>query len=231
MLQSSNFVISKVINPVLEKYTLVQNSETDVDEVQELKKLSDIAKSSKVVIQNFKYTGDLYKYIRSASKNNEAFSLFNKYNLTSFEDIFSEFEDNFKNEMNEVSSVSKLVVGNIYSTWDFVYLSDKYSARVPGILPVTSSSGKVTSVIARGNFSQDQKYQNKYISNEDIHYYLIGNINHKYNKFITVEKLPVHFFETVASNQQRYLGKYIYTKSYSVKSRILCKMHYVSKWL
>lgn len=57
-------------------------------------------------------------------------------NLVPFEDIIEEFEAEFGDELENYSQLKDLVIGDLYTTWDFIFLSETYKTQTTGILGV-----------------------------------------------------------------------------------------------
>src|SRR5690625_6561559 len=93
--------------------------------------------------------------------------IINKFNLTPYEDILDDFENKFKEEINDYSELNELVIGDVYTTYDFVFLAGLYRAQVPGILGVKDYNNETQAVIARGEFEKsNKKYKNEYLSDD-----------------------------------------------------------------
>lgn len=215
MLESARFVIDKTIQPAKDLYELTKDLDHSVISLREkeiIKKIYDQTVASEIVISRFKKTGDLHKYLQKSieSSDGKTKEQMNKLNLIPFEDILDEFEDCFKDQLNEFTTVDELILGDLYTTWDFVFLADVYRTQSPGILGVYNSKNDLTAVIARGNFKENnQTYNNEYLMHDKskIKYYLIKG-NHKFNRYITEQKKDVYFFETIGRNQQVFKGVY-----------------------
>jgi len=212
MIEASKFVIDKTINPAIELYnnSLNVKSVLSEEDLEEIKQIRDQSSASKVIITRFKKTGDLYLYLKKSieTSDGKTKNLMNKFNLTPYEDILDDFENKFKEEINDYSELNELVIGDVYTTYDFVFLAGLYRAQVPGILGVKDYNNETQAVIARGEFEKsNKKYKNEYLSDDKskIKYYLISG-RHKYNRFITQDNLDVYFFETIDSNKQEFIG-------------------------
>lgn len=215
MLKSARFVIEKTINPAIELYEKTKNLNEiliDQERFEIIKKIRDQSNASRIVISRFKKTGDLYNYLKKSIDTSDGKT--QKYmrilQLTPFEAIMDEFVLKFKNEINEYSEETDLVIGEVYTTFDFVFLAKMYRTQVTRILSLTNTENEVYAVIARGGFNEvNQEYENQYLEPDKsrIKYYLIKG-NHKYNKLITEKKLEIYFFETIGPNQQKFLGVY-----------------------
>lgn len=183
-----------------------------LSEKEKIAKINNQTVSSETVLSRFKKTGDLYRFLKKsiAANAGETKDQMHKLDLVPFEDILEEFEERFENQLTEFSSVDELVVDDVYTTWDFIFLGDLYRTQSPGILGARDANNEVTAVVARGKFQEDeQTYNNEYLKSDGskIKYYLIKG-NHKYNRYITEAKLPVYFFETIGANQQLFKGVY-----------------------
>src|SRR5699024_9765567 len=195
MIEASKFVIDKTINPAIELYnnSLNVKSVLSEEDLEEIKQIRDQSSASKVIITRFKKTGDLYLYLKKSieTSDGKTKNLMNKFNLTPYEDILDDFENKFKEEINDNSELNELVIGDVYTTYDFVFLAGLYRAQVPGILGVKDYNNETQAVIARGEFEKsNKKYKNEYLSDDKskIKYYLISG-RHKYNRFITQDNL------------------------------------------
>src|SRR5699024_639297 len=216
--EASKFVIDKTINPAIELYnnSLNVKSVLSEEDLEEIKQIRDQSSASKVIITRFKKTGDLYLYLKKSieTSDGKTKNLMNKFNLTPYEDILDDFENKFKEEINDYSELNELVIGDVYTTYDFVFLAGLYRAHVHGILGVKDYNNETQAVIVGVELEKinekeniKKKYKNEYLSNDKskIKYYLISG-RHKYNRFITQDNLDVYFFETIDSNKQEFIG-------------------------
>lgn len=214
MLRAARFIIEETIKPAKELYEATKDLDESIIPLSEKEKIEKIyyqTVASEIVISRFKKTGDLHQYLLKSIKSNpgETKEQMNKLNLIPFEDVLDEFEERYKNQLTDFSSVNELIVDDVYTTWDFIFLGGVYRPQSPGILGALDPNNEVTSVIARGNFQEEQTYNNEYLTPDGskIKYYLIKG-NHKYNRYITKDKMPVYFFETIGANQQLFKGIY-----------------------
>src|SRR5690625_6463985 len=105
----------------------------------------------KVIITRFKKTGDFYLYLKKSieTSDGKTKNLMNKFNLTPYEDILDDFENKFKEEINDYSELNELVIGDVYTTYDFVFLAGFYRAQVHGIFGVKYYNNEIQFIINR----------------------------------------------------------------------------------
>lgn len=215
MLKSARFVIEKTITPVIALYKEVKALGTNVVNEEKLiviKHTKDQAVSARTVISQFKKTGDLYKYLQSAIsyKSGETESIMHSLNLIPFEDIMDEFESKFNTDLDDFSNRQELLIDNLYTTFDFIFLAGIYRTQTSGMLSVKDSNNNIVAVIARGSFLEnDQEPINKYLEEDQsrIQYNFTG-WNKEYFQSLTENLINVHFFEKVGPNMQKFKGIY-----------------------
>src|SRR5699024_10471806 len=137
MIEASKFVIDKTINPAIELYNNLLNVKSALSEkdLEEIKQIRDQSSASKIIISRFKKTGDLYFYLKKSIETSDGKTkkLMNKFNLIPYEDILDDFENKFKEEINDYSELKELVIGNIYTTYDFIFLAGSHRTQVPRV--------------------------------------------------------------------------------------------------
>jgi hypothetical protein len=215
MIKSARFVIEKTITPVIALYKEAKGLGPDVvneEKLKVIKHTKNQAVSAKVVISQFKKTGDLYKYLQSSIsyKRGETEAIMHSLNLIPFEDIMDEFKSKYKNELEDYTIIQELVVGNLYSTFDFIFLAEIYRTQTFGMLSVRDSNDIIIAVIARGSFKENNTESlNKYLAEDQSSIkYNFSKWNSKYFQGLKEQRIKVYFFETVGPNSQVFKGIY-----------------------
>lgn len=226
MIESALFLIERTITPIVNAYNEYKKDKTNMKYTDgyadDLKKLNAIAVSARIILENMKYTGNILDYLSKNTTSAEVKNLFLKHNFSPYEENIEKFRKEFTNELEQRFTVTDLIQNEVYTTWDFIFLAGFYSTQTPGILPVKNQDGEVVAVVARGRFEGNQIYNNIYLDNEEVKYYLIKG-NHKYNDYILKDKVPIYLFETIGSNQQKYKGRYLLKNLNDLDSIILEK--------
>lgn len=215
MIKSAEFVIEKIIIPTKQLYEKARYLKDGVLKdgyKEQIVNIRNQSAAAEVVLKRLKKTGDVHNFLKKSisSSTGETKRIMNDLNLLSFEDIIEEFENKFKTELSEFTTTDELIINEVYTTWDFVFLAKIYRTQTTGILGLYDEENKPNAVIARGNFSDDETgYNNSFIKSDKtiVKYYLIRG-NHKFNRYITENKLDVYLFQTIGSNQQQFLGVY-----------------------
>jgi len=102
--EAIQFITSKVHDPALAHPSLPKEIKSKV-------------RSTKIIINNFKRVGDLYKYLSRFSNNlhggggREMYDEMTKYGLETHESIFEKFEKKFKYEINDFTVLTDFVIG------------------------------------------------------------------------------------------------------------------------
>lgn len=215
MLKSARFVIEKTITPVIDKYKEVKDLGPDIineERLKVIKHTKDQAVSARTVISQFKKTGDLYKYLQSSIsyKRGETESIMHSLKLTPFEDIMDEFKTKFSKDLYDCSSLQELIVENLYSTYDFIFLAGIYRTQTPAMLSIKDVDNNIVAVIARGSFENDSSESlNKYLEEDQsrIQYNFTGWKKEYFNSLVE-NQINVHFFEKIGQNKEVFKGVY-----------------------
>lgn len=215
MIESAQYVIEKTITPVKRFYLNYEENgfvgiSKEIEE--EIKHLYNQTKSANTYLLYFKKTGDVYKYLKHAvsSKNNKTAEIMHKFELIPFEDIILEFEQIFKKELYNISIPNDLIIDNLYSTFDLVFLAGIYDTRSAGFLSIKDEKNNIESVVVRGKFSKEgTQILNEYLEEDCSRIkYNFTNWNNRYFDAIVNKNIDIYFFETVRKNTQQYKGIY-----------------------
>jgi len=215
MIKSVKFVVDRTIDPAISYYKKVKSSKSNSKaELDDLKTVYDKSQGARNVVLNFKKTGDLYNYLKVLieSGGNTIATLFRRYGFIPFEDIVTEFEKKFEEELLDTSDVRDLKESETYNTWDIIFLGKTYRTNSFGILSLKNENEEVIGILIRGKFSSDENnYTNKWLDKNRAIYHLIESKRtkkHVNNTYLIDRKLPVYLFETLSSNNHIYRGKF-----------------------
>lgn len=210
MIDAAKFIVENSIDLARDYYNKIvkknPDSFSDV-ELEELKKIYDNSTNARGVLRNFRKTGDVYKYLLTITTDRNEYikELFLKYKLVPFEDLIDDFETKFKNELEDRFSFSDLVLGNVYTTWDVVFLAEIYRTQTFGILTARDENDDITGIVIRGEFGSSEGYDNYWINEDECVYHLISGKNVNNTNLLT-GNYPIYVFDRLSANQQLFRG-------------------------
>lgn len=210
MIDAAKFIVENSIDLARNYYNgiVMKNKDSFSDvELEELKKIYDNSTHARGIIRNFRKTGDVYKYLLATTKDKNEYvkDLFLKYKLVPFEDLIEDFEVKFKNDLEDRFSFNDLISGNVYTTWDVVFLADTYTVRSFGILTARDENDTITGIVIRGEFGSSEGYDNYWINDDECVYHLITGNNVHNNNLLTGD-YPIYVFDRLSANQQLFRG-------------------------
>lgn len=210
MIDAAKFIVENSIELAGDYYNRIVKKNIDSFndvELEEIKKIYNNSISARTVLKNFRKTGDVYNYLLTitTNKNDDIKKLFLRYKLVPFESLIDEFEVRFKNELEERFSFSDLILGNVYTTWDTVFLADTYRTQTFGILTARNKDNVITGIVVRGAFGLSEGYDNYWINEDECIYHLISGNNINNDNLLT-GKYPIYVFDKISENQQLFRG-------------------------
>lgn len=184
-------------------------------------------KRSVTLIRNFKKVGDLYLYMlrfaeRPALGEDKLYDRFTELGLKTYEDIVLEFENNFKNELNDITTVGDFIIGETYSAWDISIFARNYDVQ-SGIYLI-GEKPKYSAIFLKCNLDNGD-YANTWLEEgTKLKYYLYGrtdkntgkkayNVEHAYNKALIeskTKKIPLYVFIKIKENSYKLNGVFYY---------------------
>ncbi len=196
--------------------TVIEPDYSDV-RVRNNKSLRTSIVRSRSLIQNAKKIGDLYLYIKNATKNDGMYNQFRDLGLPTFEDILDEFEKRFSLYLNDHLTFSDFRIGELYTSFDICYISRTYDVQ-KGIYLVGDTEN-LKAIFIKATLDGKGKYQNKWIKeNELLKYYLesrkdVFKIEYKNNQaIINSNGKPIYTFIKKESGKFLFSGIYKYIK-------------------
>lgn len=188
--KSIKYVIEHVIEPALDCEALD-------------KKYRNKVVRANTLFSNFKKSGDMFKYLQRfenghGTGNDELYDNFRLLGLTTFEDIYYEVKNKFKDELEDVTVLEDFVIGEVYSSYDIAIFAKTYDVQ-SGIYLV-GEEPNYQAIFIKVTL-QEGKYANKWLTKgQELKYYMYsrsGNfdINYKYNKaIINSNDIPIYVF-------------------------------------
>lgn len=187
--QAIEFILSRVDEPAL--------AHPDLD-----RSIRPKVSNTKVRIQSFKKIGDLYHYMERFSSlpkpgQDEAYKALKSLGLETYEDIFEEFKEKFKNYIQDIMTLDDFVIGNIYSSWDISNFAKVYD-NLQGIYLIGQEPYKAIFIKVT---LQNGKYPNEWIEyGQELKYFMKSisgkfDANYKVNKaIINSGQTPIYVF-------------------------------------
>jgi len=174
-----NFVLDKVIDPALKSENLAQPYKNKV-------------KNSERLIRRFSKTGDLFKYLKRfqqghGTNNEDLYKNLRNEGLNTFEGVFSEFENKFKYELEDVTTLGDFIIGEEYNSYDIAIFAETYNIQT-GIYLV-GDEPDYQAIFVKATL-EDGEYPNEWLEEDQVlKYYMYSikdkyKIDYKYNKSI-----------------------------------------------
>lgn len=181
------------------------------------KEFKNKAQSTKNLVKNFKKVGDLYCYLSRFNKKplpgeNHIYDRFKSLGLKTYEDIYPEFQEKFKNELDDITVIDDFVIGEYYTSWDIAIFAKSYNCQ-NGIYLI-GDEPNYKAIFLKCTFG-DGDYANEWIEkNQLLKYYLYGqtnqqtgkkvyNVDHKYNRVLinsSINNIPIYIFMRNSKN-------------------------------
>lgn len=205
---AKEFLLNKVDEPAMNSSILPQKYKNKVQK-------------SIVKINNFKKIGDLYKYLERFSKKpepetDEVYDKFKSLNLLTYEDVFQEFKDKFKDQINDRTTLNDFNIGERYTSWDICFFANVYDTR-NSIFPIFVQND-LKAIFIKLSLDGD-KYENKWIEKDkEFKWYMYCHngkysLDYKVNQYvINAGDVPIYVF--IKENDAKYelVGKFKYTE-------------------
>lgn len=190
--QARNFLFSRVDDPAINNPNLDQ-------------KIKNKVQNSKNVVNKIKRVGDLYNYlkrfeIKPKPGENEVYDTMQSLGLETYEDIFSEFENEFSHSLDDITTLRDFIIGEVYTSWDIAIFAKSYNVQ-SGIYRIPGNNG-LQAIFIKATLDGG-KYPNKWIvPGEELKYYLYSlkekfDPNYKVNQAIinsTKNNIPIFVF-------------------------------------
>ncbi len=221
MNEAAQFLMDKSViktKVYYENFVVENNKSFSKQELDELKKIRNKSKNAGIVLRMMRKTGDVYKYLLSVTKkeNVSIRDLFRKYHLVPFEDLVEEFKKKFANQLDELL-INNLVEGNVYTTYDFVFMGGQYRCDVNALLPVKDANDEIVSFLLRGKFDSNNPFDNRWIDESTLEYVFY---EYPSNKCLVEREYPIYVFETLESNKHVFKGIFK-LKSYDKEKKLI----------
>lgn len=203
--RAQNFIIDQVLEPAL----MHPNASKD---------LKSAIANTKIWVERFKKVGDLYYYLdrfnRKYKSNKETYKALKSLRLKTFEDIISDFRNEFSEYILDVTDLSDFVIGDSYSSYDINIFARLYDNRTGGILRI-GELGTHRAVFIKATLSGG-KYPNKWLDEPDSLKYYLKSTNNKFNEksptnqsIIGYPYVPIYAFVR-DTDKQKFILKGIY---------------------
>ncbi|WP_409304708.1 HNH endonuclease [Peribacillus sp. SCS-155] len=190
--EAINYVLNEVHNPALNHPTLDKSIKNKVQR-------------SKTVISKMKKIGDIYNYLSKFSNvpakgERLVYDELKKLGLKTYEDLYVEFQHEFNNYLDEVTTLSDFTIGKQYSSWDIAIFSKTYDVQ-SGIYKIPGNP-ELKAIFIKATL-ENGKYKNEWlVQNEVLKYYFYSLKNkfsteYEVNKAILsskVKNIPIYVF-------------------------------------
>lgn len=185
------------------------------EEKEDLKKLKNKIREEYRFISNLTKTGDVYKYLKKFENDKhkyaEDFKIFKKYNILSNEEIVKKFKEMYsQDELEDVTKIEDLVVGNTYTTFD---IRNVFECSVMGGM---NRSQKTNTLVLIANHT-DNTYTDEWDDNGILNYTGEGQIGDqdieaRQNKTLKNSNntdIKVYLFEVYEETKYIYDGEVV----------------------
>ncbi|MEC3885510.1 NUDIX domain-containing protein [Halobacillus sp. HZG1] len=189
------FVVDEVEDPALEH--------PDLEEIYKNK-----VKRSKIIVHRIKKIGDLYRYLMRfesvppvGDPKRDLYDRFKELNLKTYEDLYSEFVQEFAPYIDDVTVLDDFVIGKEYTSWDISIFAQTYDTQ-SGIYLI-GKEPNYQAVFVKATF-EEGKYPNEWLEpNNLLKYYMYSaknkfNTDYKYNRAIlnsNITNTPIYVFQ------------------------------------
>ena len=193
--EAIQFVVDEVEDPALEHPLLEDTFKNKV-------------RRSKTIVHRMKKIGDLHRYLKRfehvapvGDSKRELYDRFKELQLKTYEDLYPEFLEKFKDNLDDVTVIDDFVIGKEYSSWDISIFSQTYDTQ-SGIYLI-GEEPNYQAIFVKATFEQG-KYPNQWIKpNETLKYYMysqrkVFKKEYKYNAAILqsdVTNTPIYVFQ------------------------------------
>lgn len=190
--EAKDFIFNKVTDPALDNPNL---DKTFKNKIQ----------NSKNVINQFKKTGDLFKYLKRYEQkptlgSDKLYDGMKLLGLETFEDVISLFKSKFNKSLDDMTILDDFIIGEVYTSWDIAIFSEAYNVQT-GIYRIPGDQG-LQAIFIKATL-EGGKYPNKWlVEEEELKYYLYSlkekfDPNYKVNKAIinsSINNVPIYVF-------------------------------------
>ena len=184
--EAKSFILSRVHDPALANRRVP-------------KKIKNKIKASRQIILHFRKVGDLFHYLlkfetKPRKGTNEIYDLLHEKNLTSIEDVVSDFKKKFANAISDITTLEDFSLGNIYSSWDIANFARIYS-NIRGVYPIAHLASQ-NLIFVKVTFGEAD-FGNKWIQ-KDLEFRYFGGRR-------TLNKGPQLFRSIIKDSSQIYV--------------------------
>lgn len=207
--KARDYIRTKVLIPALE------NSALSTDIKRKIK-------NSNIWLDQFERVGDLISYLKrfKLGKNDPTYRVMHSLGLITFEDIATDFENEFSLWANDCTRPTDFIVGEQYNAFQILIFARNYDTRAGGMF-VLDSGDQPSAVVIKATLSGG-RYANAWLDEPHrLKYYLksIGNEFGEHFKanaaILNNQRIPVlTFVRNTESDPFTYQGIFKYSNIY-----------------